>query len=282
MEDDIKEKILIVNADDFGLDPEINRGIAQSCSDGIVRSVSLLAVGRAFEDALTRIKSFSGIGVGVHVCLVGEKPVLPAARLPSLVDKNGRFYFDWKRFLFRLWTGKMHLGEVAMEVEAQIRKILDGGIIPTHVDSHQYTHFAPEILEIIIKLSKKYNIKYIRYPQRLGGTRAFARSGIIKRMWLSFFSRSQARRIKGQGMSLPDHSYAVEADGRLDSGILKGCLCRIQDGMNDLVCHPGYFPEADKYRRWHYGWETELKALRDPEVVALIREQKIRLSHYAA
>jgi hypothetical protein len=52
-------------------------------------------------------------------------------------------------------------------------------------------------------------------------------------------------------------------------------------GVNDLVCHPGYFPKASGCRQWNYGWEAELNALRDVEVITLMKAQKIRLGNYA-
>jgi hypothetical protein len=46
-------KQLIVNADDLGLTPGVNRGILRAFQDGIVTSASLLVTGSAFDDAVT-------------------------------------------------------------------------------------------------------------------------------------------------------------------------------------------------------------------------------------
>ena len=48
-------KQLIVNADDLGLTPAVNRGVVRAFQDGIVTSASLLVTGSAFEDAVVGI-----------------------------------------------------------------------------------------------------------------------------------------------------------------------------------------------------------------------------------
>ncbi len=81
----------IVNADDFGLSPGINRGIVRAFRDGVLSSTTMMANMPAFEDAVALAKAHPGLGVGVHLTLVWGAPVAGAERVPSLVDRNGRF-----------------------------------------------------------------------------------------------------------------------------------------------------------------------------------------------
>ena len=46
-------KRIILNADDFGLDSDINAGIIEAFREGCLTSTSLIAVGSALDDALT-------------------------------------------------------------------------------------------------------------------------------------------------------------------------------------------------------------------------------------
>lgn len=276
-----KEKILVVNADDFGLDREINRGIALSCRQGIVRSVSLVAGGEAFDDAIGLLGGLPGTGAGVHLCLVGERPVSPVNMLPTLVDGEGWLPASYRDFLFRLWTGRISLPEVGIELEAQVRKVLDRGVRPTHLDSHQYLYFIPAILRIVMGLSQKYGIGWLRYPlcpERTGGPTL---DGGLKLLWIKVFGRAQAREIRMDGRGLPDRSYGVEAGGRLDLDAITGCLRGLGEGVNDLTCHPGYLPSTRRYDGWHYHWEKELAALTDPAVAGLADSLKIKLGNYA-
>jgi len=83
-------KRLIVNADDWGLTPGVNRGIVRAFQHGIVTSASLLVTGSAFEEAVALARDFPSLDVGLHLALVEEQAVLPPEALPTLVDKTGR------------------------------------------------------------------------------------------------------------------------------------------------------------------------------------------------
>jgi len=270
-----------VNADDFGLDLEINRGIDEACLGGMVRSVSLLATGKAFEDAVGRLRRMPRVGVGIHLCLVAERSVLPAQKIQSLVDEQGRFPSAYRNFLVRLWTRRIRPEDIAIELDAQFRKFLDHGIHPTHVDSHQYIHLVPAVSTTVIELSKKYGVKWIRYPSR--PERFFPRSlrAAAKMMGLALFSRSQTRRIRGFGIRVPDNSLGFLESGRLDAGKMRVLLDRMICGVNDLTVHPGYCPQEREYAAWNYHWETELAVLKDESTMRLAREMRIRIGNYA-
>lgn len=67
---------LIVNADDFGSSPEVNRAIICAYQNGILTSCSLMVTGEAFEEAVNLAKKNPGMGVGLHLTTVLGKSVL--------------------------------------------------------------------------------------------------------------------------------------------------------------------------------------------------------------
>ena len=81
---------LIVNADDFGLTAGVNRAIVEAHTRGIVTSSTLMANGRAFEDAARLAKTVPRLGVGCHVVLIDGEPVLDAKLLPSITSAHAR------------------------------------------------------------------------------------------------------------------------------------------------------------------------------------------------
>jgi len=93
-------KHLIVNADDFGLTENVNRGILDAYRDGILTSTTLLANGMAFESAVAASKRFRRLGIGVHLNLTEGLPVADASHIPTLVDRGGRLYLTPPR----LWA----------------------------------------------------------------------------------------------------------------------------------------------------------------------------------
>src|SRR3989338_75698 len=92
---------LVVNADDLGLSRAVNAGIAEAHRRGIVTSTSCLVVGPAWEEAVQVLRGLPALGVGVHLAWVEGRPVNDPARVPSLVDRNGRFLGGWPAFLLR-------------------------------------------------------------------------------------------------------------------------------------------------------------------------------------
>src|SRR6266849_2355946 len=83
--------MLLVNADDFGLHKDIDRGILDCIEHGSVQSVSFSAVGRTVDwnKLLELIRH--GVRVGLHITLVGE----PWA-------SDGRLVPGWKHLVKQL------------------------------------------------------------------------------------------------------------------------------------------------------------------------------------
>ena len=69
---------LIINADDFGIDENVNEAISKSFNEGILRSASLMANGKSFNHAVGIIKANPSLDVGVHLTLVEEIPIIDA------------------------------------------------------------------------------------------------------------------------------------------------------------------------------------------------------------
>src|SRR5215813_8198613 len=60
-------KLLIVNADDFGLSPGINAGIIEGFEQGILTSASIMVNAPASEPAVQLAHAHDGLGIGVHL-----------------------------------------------------------------------------------------------------------------------------------------------------------------------------------------------------------------------
>ncbi len=121
-------KQLIVNADDLGLTPGVNRGIVRAFQEGIVTSASLLVTGSAFEEAVTLARQNPELDVGLHLTLVEERAVLGREVLPTLVDETGRFPRTGGEFLRRAVLGRISWDEVEREIAAQIARFQKTGL----------------------------------------------------------------------------------------------------------------------------------------------------------
>ena len=60
---------LIVNADDFGLSPGVNRGTVRAHEHGVVTSASLMVRGAAVAEAAAYARANPRLSVGLHLDL---------------------------------------------------------------------------------------------------------------------------------------------------------------------------------------------------------------------
>lgn len=227
------------------------------------------------------MKECSGVGIGIHLCLVGEKAISEVSKVSSIIDDKGYLLADYRNFLFKIWSRKVNFSEVEYELDMQIRTILEYEITPTHLDCHQYIYFIHPVFEIIVKLAKKYNIKCIRYPVRGISNQCPSVSNIIKNLNIFFSSKSRSKELLDNDLYYPDFSYGVTTAGHLNEARLKKFLENICIGHSDITCHPGYVPCDKKYLDWGYEWEKELCLLVDKETKDMINDFGIELINYA-
>ncbi|MDP3730599.1 MAG: ChbG/HpnK family deacetylase [Candidatus Omnitrophota bacterium] len=264
-------KYLIVTADDLGLAKSINEGIAKACREGIVSSVSVIPTGEAFTDALKVIKDLNLKEIGAHLALTETKPV----------KSTSKFYKNHNRFFKDIFFKAFDLEEIRKELKAQLELLKRTGVRITHINSHEHIHMMPELLNIFISLAKEFDIPALRYPRGDRPARAFSMNDLYKKSVLSYFSNHTAGLFKDSGLLYTDHFLGLLDTGRLKEDILIEMLGGLEDGVTELVCHPGFLsPEVlDRYK-WHIGAEAELFALTDPSVKNAIRKNEIRLITY--
>ena len=272
---------LIVNADDFGLHAAVNRGILTAHTEGIVSSTSLMAGGAAFDDAVRIARHCPQLGVGVHLTLVGARPVLPVAEVSSLLDEAGDFYGSYPLFIKRFLRGKIRLAEVERELAAQIDRIRMAGIQPSHLDSHQHLHVLPGIGGLVLDLARRFSIRAIRIPAEpvafIGATPATV-GRLVGRGGLTMLANLFRQHAAAAGIRTSDHFYGMLAGGQLTEPAILAILRRLPPGDSELMTHPGFADEslADAFR-WDYQWDAERQALTAPAVRALLAERQIRL-----
>jgi hopanoid biosynthesis associated protein HpnK len=279
------ETYAIVNADDFGLDPGINRGIVEAHCRGIVTSASLMPTGEAFEEAIVLAHKHVALGLGVHLTLVEGRPVLPAEKIPSLVTAEGGFIKTPWGFLKRWAAGQIRLGEVKKEFDAQVAKVADQGIRIDKLDSHMHLHLLPGIFQAALEVGRKHRIKGIRLPLEEFRWRGFGyMAGSTKQVVLRCLSLLHARSVRPSELFCPDYLCGVAESGQMTEGALLRTLSSLRPGVTEIMVHPGYhsgemdrWPLSRRYRR-----EKELIALTSFRVKELVRRLQIELVSYHA
>lgn len=145
---------VIINADDFGYSRGINFGIIDAYKYGILTSTTLLANMPGFEHAVSLSKENPGLGVGVHLNLTCGYPLLKGHK--TIVDgETGKFK---SHYFYETPDFQVDPEEVYREWDAQIQKVINAGIEPTHLDSHHHTHSYGTNREVVIELARKYQL----------------------------------------------------------------------------------------------------------------------------
>jgi len=276
-------KQLIVNADDLGLTPGVNRGILRAFQEGIVTSASLLVTGSAFEEAVALAQQNPDLDIGLHLTLVEEQAVLGREVLPTLVDGTGRFPRTSGEFFKRVFLGRINWSEVECEIAAQISRFQKTGLRLSHLDSHQHLHMFPPVFEIVNRLTREMDNVWIRNPAGPWGKSPGVRMGRwVQQFGLNLTSLS-ARSLQGSRVpQMPDGMYGFECSGCLTRRALQQIFQNIPDGLYELICHPGE-DDAEtrtRYSHWGYRWGEELEALTAPETRVLLKENGIVLTSF--
>jgi len=98
---------LILNADDFGLTPGVNRSVVELQEAGALTSATLMATGDGFKAAAEGAAAHPGLGVGCHVVLVDGRPALPPIEIRGLAASSGEFRPTLGAFVRDLMRGKI-------------------------------------------------------------------------------------------------------------------------------------------------------------------------------
>src|SRR5690349_13442158 len=82
---------LIVNADDFGRSPAINRAILSAHREGILTTASLMVNEPACAEAVELAKANPSLGIGLHLSLLCGHSGLSQKAIPGLVNESNEF-----------------------------------------------------------------------------------------------------------------------------------------------------------------------------------------------
>ena len=237
---------LVVNADDLGLTVGVNDGIFDAHDHGILTSASLFAGAPATFDAIRRARSRPSLGVGVHLALVDGTPTLPPSRVPTLVEDDGRFRRSWKPFIVACLRGKVSLAEVELELTAQIERLRDAGIRPTHLDAHKHVHAYPPVFALVARLAGRFGIPVVRVPYErwspaAGDVRSHRSLGLQALLNAAMlpWARRNYRTAISHDVRTP-HLVGRVHTGFLNADALAGIVRSLQPGVTELMVHPGY------------------------------------------
>ncbi|HVZ72426.1 MAG TPA: ChbG/HpnK family deacetylase [Polyangia bacterium] len=271
---------LIVNADDFGQSPGVSRGIVRAHREGVVTSTSVLGNTDDVAGAVALLAEAPELGVGVHLALVGGRPVCDPASVPTLVTPGGMFRRRAQDFFTSWMRGHIQIVDIEREFDAQIKRLVAAGLRPDHLNTHRHLGFVPAVGRAMEAAARAHGIDGVRsaverptlawLTEPARGLEAGLLTGLG---WLT-------RRQMGARRHGPQSWGFVEA-GRLDEVRILEIIGRMGPGPHELICHPGEEDETDAepgetpHLRAH-----ELVALTSNKVRRAFERRGVRLSRW--
>ncbi|CAN5634594.1 carbohydrate deacetylase [soil metagenome] len=257
-------RLLIINADDFGMCHSNNQATLEALLNGVVTSTTLMMPCPWSRSAIDILKAHPEIPFGVHLTLVSEfdgfrwGPLSSKNRVPTLIDETGCFFRNDQRDLLLPYA---KIEEVELEYRAQIEAVLAAGLAPTHLDWHCIADGGREdIFTLTLSLAREYGLA------------------------LRVHDRAHASRCHDLGLPVTDHdvldSYSFNPADKA-AGYTE-LLRSLPPGLTEWAVHPslgnaesqGFEPTTWQIRRDDFDFFTA------PSTKALLDEKGIITINY--
>lgn len=254
---------LIINADDLGMSKEVDMEIEKCILSGVITSTSLIANGPCFDEGVLIAKKYPQISVGVHLNIIEFRPLTNAIVFEKhgMLDQNGCF-IDGAAFVVQVDDELQKA--IFEEWDAQISKVEDAGILPSHCDSHEHTHTIPALEGVFCRVVDKHKITRVRrkivpsillmlrnrkqpivvHLNKMGAVQVNKRSLLYRRFHLFiviYNCRHWNFRMKKK-YTMTDYFYPFrDFYSSRDILSLGG-----RDSIVELMCHPGNEPYSSE------------------------------------
>ena len=258
-------RLLIINADDFGMYHAVNEAVFRSLTDGIVRSTTVMVPCPWGLHAMQLLKEHPEIAFGVHLTVVCDSanyrwgPITSRDKVSSLVDESGFFHRNEPR---QAYMAGLALDELEVEFRAQIETVLSAGLQPTHLDWHCLRDGGrPDVFDMTRGLAGEYGLA------------------------LRVFDRSLIERLQSQGLPTNDHevvdSTRLETAGKTARYVQM--LRELPAGLSEWAVHPALGnAEAQAIDGWWAKREADYAFLTSQAARDRVRDEGIILLDYRA
>lgn len=275
---------VIINADDFGMSPMVNRGVLECYSAGGITSTTMIVNRQAAsEEAAVIAEKCPGLGVGLHFNLTAGRPVSCLCSATGLVDSDGNFFKgnELKKHWIR---GRLKREAVALELHAQFEKFLSLGLYPTHIDSHDHVHILPLINDVLSDFCIRKNLP-MRTPWRNNHpAESLLKSTVIKMVVKIILKRNHAHwkgriRTNHAFLSIRDLHKSPDQVSMKDYLML---LHSIRKGPVEMMVHPAVIENgATPLSPFNQVKKAELKILSHPAFRKMLLSEGFRLTTFA-
>lgn len=264
---------LIINADDFGLAPEVNEAVERAHREGILTSASLMVGGPAAADAVERARTLPSLAVGLHVVVSNSRPLLPADEVPDLAGRDGEFCDDLVASGFRYFFLPRVRRQLEREIRAQFAAFARTGLRLDHANAHNHMHLHPTVLGLILSVGREYGLPAVRVPDEPGGFPPLVTP------WLHILRH----RVRRAGVRTNSRVAGLRDTGAMTEERVLALVENLGAGLTEFYFHPAVSRNEELARRMpDYQHAAEFEALVSTKVARAISESGVRLTTYSS
>lgn len=221
---------VIINADDCGYSKLVDDHIANAIRSRKITSTTMMANMNDFEGALVLYDTYKDeVSFGFHLNLTEGTPLLKNQELLDIgfyQEKDGLISFNGNAFRRKLLSVSAR-NAIYREIEAQVSKLQDSGVVFSHLDGHHFIHQAVFMLPLLPKLCKQFRFTKVR------NYRNYMPSSLNK-----YARQIWGRLIRIQNPNIKFTDYFVDYKSFHDI-IANGNIYHNDGQIVELMCHPG-------------------------------------------
>lgn len=249
------DKLLIVNADDFGLCKAQNYGIIEAFNNGVVTSTTAMVNAAGIEHAASLSAAHPQLPIGMHFVLTLGKPLSP---MPGLVRENG----ELGKWIWEMAEAdNLPLDEIERELACQFARFIElFGRPPSHIDSHHHVHMIPQIFPLVEAFALEKGVA-MRIDREVIAQYNIPLSG----------ARSTATFDSGfYGDTISEALFLATLDRATERGA----------SSLEIMCHPSFIDNTLLASKYCYPRLAELDVLTSASLKQAIAERGFKLGSF--
>ena len=275
---DPDSRVAIFHADDVGMCHGSNAAFEELSRLGAITSAAVMVPCPWFLEAADLAARNPQFDLGVHLTLTSEwatyrwAPISTVSRSSGLIDETGYF---WRRL--PLLASKVVPEAAEVEMRTQIERAFAAGIDVTHLDTHMGAGLLPSLLEIYLRLGRKYRLPVL-FPRNLRDY-----TSVLDFEGISLEDHFEAlKKLEEEDRLLVDHFRMSPWVPKEDTDrVYRELIAGLPPGLTMIALHPTQSGEIESIvpAKAHFRTE-EYRLLKDPDFQKFVSAQEICITGF--
>ena len=271
------KKILLLHCDDAGMCEEANIAVQSYVLKGDVLSAAVMMPCPNAADMVEWAKKHPVADIGVHLTLTSEwkkyrwSTLTNPKKVPGLIDPEGKMWHEVPDVV-------MHASpkEVETEIRAQIDKMIQMGLKPSHIDTHMGTLYgSPEFAKVFFETAVKYNIpaNAIDLSDKDVADYYYAAGYPINDEMIKFLETYPLPKLDNFTSAPDGKSYENKKENFIK------LVQSLKPGLTEIIFHPSILTENLKSitgTAQQRAWEAQMFS--DPEIKQFFKDNDIEIT----